>query len=178
MHPIQLADAPRRQWSPLCIAFLLLAVPLTGSADPLNAWEGRRMVEDAKVAMLRGDGARSDAITARIIEQVDLPKRVLVEAHLTRCAAMVGNGATGDPLSDCDAAEALGGRSWRVDGIRGMAYLSRGDADRAVEAFRAALRDDAKPRILRRGLRAALRARRASERAGPPLEPRLASLVR
>jgi tetratricopeptide (TPR) repeat protein len=180
LRPNPLEDHRNRgRWIATLLATLLAAAP--SLADPLiNAREGWRLVEAAKAAMLSGDEARSAALTRIVLEQQDLPNRLRAEALLTRCAATVHGGRYSAALPDCDGAEALGGRSWRIDGIRGMAHLGRGDADGAVEAFQDALREDPQPPILRRGLRAALRARRVNEeaRGGYAFDMRLSSLVR
>jgi hypothetical protein len=171
------------RWLAALLATLLLTTLATtpGLADPLlDTREGWRIVEAAKAAVLSGHDARSATLAQVVLEQQHLPKKLRAEALLTRCASAVHSGHYDAALSDCDAAEALGGRSWRLDGIRGMAHLGRGDADGAVEAFQDALREDPQTLILRRGLRAALRARLESEdpQSAYAFDTRLLSLVR
>ena len=110
--------------------------------------------------MLEGDTARSACLTEFVLAQSDLRKKLRAEALLTRCASSLRSANYREALPDCDRAEALLGRSWR---ICGMAHLGRGDAEGAVTEFHSALREDRQPLVLRRGLRAALRARSQNE---------------
>ena len=142
------------------LALLVLAAPaLAEPQDPqLDAREGRLAVAAAKTSLIEGDARRASRLTDAIIALEGLPRAVQVEALLTRCAASVSEGRLQEALAHCDRAEALGGRSWRIDGLRGLALLAEGEAEAAVEAFRAGLYRNGRSRALRRGLREARQA--------------------
>ena len=161
---------PNASWTRatvLAVAALLLAG--SAGAEELAPRQVRGLVQEAKSALLEGNSTQARVLVQRALVQPRLSRSQEVEALLTACAATFNTGDHALAFAYCDRAEHVGGPSWRVDGLRGMAHLTLGETDQALDSFRAALRQNRESPTLRRGLRAALRAKQQPEVTGTVL---------